>query len=104
MMGKGTKKTNVVKKISKLQIINPTAAGIDVSDSEMMVTFPINSEQIEVRAYECFTRDLHTLAQTLKSFSITSVAMESTEVYWIPLFLLLQDYGFEVYLVNAKHV
>jgi transposase len=103
-MGKSTKKTEVVKKISQLQIINPTAAGIDVSDCEMMVAFPINSEQIEVRAYECFTRDLHTLAQTLKSFGITSVAMESTGVYWIPLFLLLQDYNFEVYLVNAKHV
>jgi len=103
-MGKSTKKSNVVKKISQLQIINPTAAGIDVSDSEMMVAFPINSEQIEVRAYECFTRDLHTLAQTLQSFGITSVAMESTGVYWIPLFLMLQDYGFEVYLVNAKHV
>lgn len=93
-----------MKRISQLQVINPAAAGIDVSDNEMMVAYPINTEQIEVRAFECFTRDLHSLAQTLRFHKITSVAMESISVYWIPLFLLLQEYGFEVYLVNAKHV
>jgi len=103
-MSKIKTKNETVKRISQLTVINPTVAGIDVSDKEMMVAYPISSEQLEVRSFGCFTSDLHTIAKTLKKFQITSVAMESTGVYWIPLFLLLQEYGFEVYLVNAKHV
>jgi transposase len=75
-----------------------------VSDKEMMVAYPINSEQIEVRVFGSFTSNLHSIAKTLKTNGITTVAMESTGVYWVALFLLLQEYGFEVYLVNAKHV
>ena len=104
IMSKIKTKNEQVKRISQLVVINPTAAGIDVSDKEMMVAYPINSEQLEVRAFECFTRDLHSIAKTLRAHGITSVAMESTGVYWVSLFLLLQEYGFEVYLVNAKHV
>lgn len=85
-------------------MINPTVAGIDVSDTEMMVAFPISSDQLEVRPFGCFTRDLESIARCLKEFGITSVAMESTGVYWVSLFLLLQEQGFEVLLVNAKHV
>jgi transposase len=101
-MSKNKAKNEAVKRISQLTVINPAVAGIDVSDTEMMTAYPINSEQLEVRAFGCFTCDLHEIAKTLKKYSITSVAMESTGVYWIPLFLLLQDYGFEVCLVNAK--
>ena len=93
-----------VKKISQLTIINKTAGGIDISDTELMVAVPINSEQIEVRAFGCFTCDLHSIIAYLKKYGITTVAMESTGVYWITLFLLLQENGIEVYLVNAKHV
>lgn len=103
-MSKSKTKNEQVKRISQLVVINPTAAGIDVSDNEMMVAYPINSEQLEVRVFGCFTRDLYSIVQTLKSNGITTVAMESTGVYWVALFLLLQEYGFEVYLVNAKHV
>src|SRR5665647_554525 len=103
-MSKSKTKNETVKRISQLTVINPTVAGIDVSDKEMMVAFPISSEQLEVRSFGCFTRDLHVIAKTLRQYSITSIAMESTGVYWIPLFLLLQEYGFEVCLVNAKHV
>jgi len=103
-MSKSKTKNEIVKRISQLTVINPTTAGIDVSDKEMMVAYPIGSGQLEVRSFGCFTSDLHAIAKVLKKFSITSVAMESTGVYWIPLFLLLQEYGFEVYLVNAKHV
>ena len=103
-MSKSKTKNETVKRISQLTVINPTAAGIDVSDKEMMVAYPIGSGQLEVRSFGCFTSDLHSIAKTLRKFSITSVAMESTGVYWIPLFLLLQEYGFEVCLVNAKHV
>ena len=103
-MSKIKTKNEQVKRISQLTVINPTAAGIDVSDNEMMVAYPINYEQLEVRVFGCFTRDLYSIVQTLKSKGITTVAMESTGVYWVALFLLLQEYGFEVYLVNAKHV
>lgn len=103
-MGKIKTKKEQVKKISQLQVINLKAAGIDVSDAEMMVAYPINSEQLEVRAFGCFTSDLHGIAKCLKQNDICTIAMESTGVYWVPLFLLLQEYGFEVYLVNAKHV
>ena len=103
-MFKNKKNKEKVKRFSQLSVINPTAAGIDVSDTEMVVAFPINSEQIEVRAFGSFTRDLKLLANTLQEYGITTIAMESTGVYWVTLFLLLQEYGFEVYLVNAKHV
>jgi transposase len=93
-----------VKKISQLTVINPKAAGIDVSDSEMMVAYPISAEQVEIHSFGCFTRDLHLIAEALKKHGVTTVAMESTGVYWVALFLILQEYGFEVYLVNAKHV
>jgi len=102
-MGKIKTKKEEVKMISRLSVINPTAAGIDVSDKEMMVAYPIGLEKLEIRAFGCFTRDLHSLARCLKSHGVTTVAMESTGVYWVALFLLLQEYGFEVYLVNAKH-
>ena len=103
-MSKSKTKNETVKRISQLTVINPTAAGIDVSDKEMMVAYPIGSGQLEVRSFGCFTSDLYAIAKTLRKFLVTSVAMESTGVYWIPLFLLLQEYGFDVCLVNAKHV
>lgn len=103
-MSKIKTKKEEIRKISKLAVINPKAAGIDISDKEMMVAYPINPEELEVRAFECFTRDLHTIAKTLKVYGVNTIAMESTGVYWVSLFLLLQDYGFEVFLVNAKHV
>ena len=103
-MSKVKEKKEEVKRISQLTVMNHAAAGIDVSDTEMMVAYPINSSQLEIRVFGCFTRDLHSIAKCLKENGITSVAMESTGVYWIALFLLLQENGFEVFLVNAKHV
>ena len=103
-MSKIKTKNENVKRISQLTVINPTAAGIDVSDTEMMVAYPINSEQLEIRVFGCFTMDLHLIANCLKAKGVTTIAMESTGVYWVSLFLLLQEFGFEVFLVNAKHV
>jgi transposase len=103
-MDKIKKEKEKVKRISQLTVINPKAAGIDVSDTEMMVAAPINSEQIEVRSFGCYTCDIILIIEYFKSLGITTVAMESTGVYWIPLFLLLQENGIEVYLVNSKHV
>jgi len=103
-MSKIKQKKTKVRRISSLPVINPTAAGIDVSDTEMMVAYPVNSKELEIRLFGCFTRDLHMIVKCLKEKGVTTIAMESTGVYWVPLFLLLQDNGFEVYLVNAKHV
>jgi transposase len=57
-----------------------------------------------VGSFETFTRDLYELADWLQSCGVRSVAMESTGVYWIPLFQILETRGFEVFLVNAQHV
>jgi transposase len=103
-MSKGKTKKENVKRISQLPVIKPQSAGIDVSDTEMVVAYPLNSEQLGIKVFGCFTRDLYSIARCLKAKGITSIAMESTGVYWVALFLLLQEYGFEVYLVNAKHV
>jgi transposase len=103
-MSKSKTKSGTVKKISQLTVINPSVAAIDVSDSEMMVAFPKDVDQLEIRPFGTFTRDLNAIASCLKDHGVTSVAMESTGVYWVPLFLILQERGFEVILVNAKHV
>ena len=87
-----------------MQVINPLVAGIDVSDTEMVVAYPVGTDQLEIRTFGCFTSDLHAICKCLKGNGITSVAMESTGVYWVSLFLLLQEQGLGVCLVNAKHV
>jgi transposase len=94
-----------VKRITQFEIIRYHTAGIDVSDNGgMLVAYPVSRSEIAVEEFGCYTRDLHELAARLKSYKIESVAMESTGVYRIPLFLLLQEEGFEVSLVNARHV
>lgn len=103
-MSKSTKKRESVKRISQLSEINSHAAGIDVSDTEMMAAFPVTPEKLEIRSFGCFTQDLHLLARCLQQHGIETIAMESTGIYWVTLFLMLQEYGFEVVLVNAKHV
>jgi transposase len=103
-MDKTTKKKSEVKKITALPRVNPFACGIDVSDKEMMIAYPQNSEELIVESFGTFTCELNEIAKRLEEHKITTVAMESTGVYWIPLFLMLQDAGFEVYLVNASHV
>jgi rRNA maturation endonuclease Nob1 len=93
------------KKITQFEILRPNVAGVDVSDNGgMMVAYPQNETEIAIEEFECYTGDLRELSKTLKEHGIESVAMESTGVYWIPLFLLLQEEGFEVSLVNSKHV
>ena len=87
-----------------LKTINPNVAGIDIGSSEIYVAVPPDRDSQSVRAFPTFTRDLHELAQWLLACRITSVAMESTGVYWIPLYDVLQHAGIEVCLVNARHV
>src|SRR5438445_6843402 len=87
-----------------LQHINLNAAGIDIGSERHMVAVPEGRDEVSVREFGAFTADLEALAAWLKKCGVTTVAMESTGVYWIPLFELLERRGFEVKLVDARHV
>lgn len=87
-----------------LRHVNLHAAGIDIGSTEHWVAAPPGSDPEPVRSFGAFTADLHALAEWLKTCGVTTVAMESTGVYWIPLFQILETRGFEVLLVNARHV
>ena len=103
-MNKGVKKTGKEKKEISFQLVNPMAAGIDVSVSEMVVAIPEGLAEESVRAFGTMTCDLRELCNWLKECEIETVAMESTGVYWQPLFYMLLSAGFDVCLVNAAHV
>jgi len=90
-------------KQTSLQVKNPDAAGIDIGSTEHWVAVPADSAERTVRSFRTFTSDLEQLADWLKECGIRTVAMESTGVYWIPLYELLEERGFEVLLVNAAH-
>jgi len=85
-----------------LDVVHPNAAGIDVGNSEHYVAIAPEKSPEAVRRFGCFTADLRDLAQFLKAHGIVSVVMQSTGVYWIPLYDVLEEAGFEVYLVNAR--
>lgn len=86
-----------------LEVVHPHAAGIDVGNSAHYVAVRPDRDPEPVRRFECFTADLYRLAEWLKSCGVKTVAMQSTGVYWIPLYEILEEHGFEVYLVNARH-
>jgi transposase len=86
------------------QCMNPNAAGVDVGAMEIYIAVPADRDPQPVRCFSTFTEDLHAAANWLKASKIETVAMESTGVYWIPLFQILEDRGFTVLLVNARHV
>jgi len=89
---------------SLLERINPNAAGIDCGSAAHYVAVPADRDLTPVRAFPTFTTDLHRLADWLTACGVTTVAMESTGVYWIPLYEILEARGFDVVLVNAHHV
>jgi len=103
-MRKSAKKQPAERKQSSFPLLNPDAAGIDVGAREHYVAVPLDREAQPVRRFGAFTEELHSLAQWLKQCGIKTVAMESTGVYWIPLYQILESYGFKVKLVNARHV
>lgn len=85
-----------------LSLLNPKCAGIDVGASELFVCIAKNSSEQEVRSFPTFTADLKRMIDWLKSSGVKSVSMESTGVYWIVPYELLEESGFEVLLVNAR--
>ena len=123
-MKKNSKKTNKMNKIQAQQsvkkkevkteqrrfdpaiwdMINPNAAGIDVHSEQMWVCVPADRAELNVRQFGAYTEDLYAIADFLSDCRITSVAMESTGVYWIPLYQVLEERGFTVCLTNARHL
>jgi transposase len=87
-----------------LTLTHPNAAGIDIGGASHYVAVPPDRDDEPVREFKSFTEDLERLADWLKNCGVDTVAMESTGVYWIPLFELLDARGFTVLLVNARHV
>jgi transposase len=94
-------KDNLTKKMA---VLNVNAAGIDIGSTSHFVAVPGDRDENPVREFNSFTVDLYRLADWLSACGVKTVAMESTSVYWIPLYEILEDRGFEVLLVNARHI
>lgn len=86
-----------------LEIVHPEAAGIDIGSREHWVAISPEKDEQPIRCYACFTADVERMANWLVSRGVRSVVMQSTGVYWMPVFEILQQRGLEVYLVNARH-
>src|ERR1700719_1730160 len=86
----------------RLEVVHPDAAGIDIGNEAHYVAVPPSRDDQSVRRFGCTTAESKDLAAWLKECRIHTVAMQSTGVYWIPVYDLLEEAGFEVYLVNAR--
>jgi transposase len=89
---------------SILERINPNAAGMDCGSAEHYVAVPPDRDPSPVQSFKTFTGDLARLADWLTACGVTSVAMEATGVYWIPVYEILEARGFDVLLANARHI
>jgi len=94
----------MVSKLEKagLPVVQEAAAGIDIGSRFHVVAVPSEMATEPVRTFPAFTGDLHRLADWLMELGIKTVAMESTGVYWVPVFEILEDWGLDVVLVNAR--
>jgi len=100
------KMTTIPAKITTSHAIpelNSNAAGADIAATEIFVAVPCDRDPHPVRAFGTFTEDLQALADWLEQCGVKTIAMESTGVYWIPLYQILEERGLEVCLVNARH-
>jgi transposase len=89
---------------SSLQCIKPNAAGIDIGSKSHFVAVPQGRDEVSVKEFKFFTQDLYHLSDWLKKCKIDTIAMEATGSYWVPLYDVLEKNGFEIYLVNGRHV
>lgn len=97
-------KNNTQKKLATPISFNKDAAGIDIGGSFHFVAVPNDRDEKPVQKFDNFTSDLNQLADWLLACKIKTVAMESTGVYWIPVYEILEKRGFDVILVNARHI
>ena len=93
-----------IVKLESLKQLNLNAAGLDIGAAEIYAAVPEGRDEVSVRQFETFTADLNALADWLEACGVDTVAMESTSVYWIPVYEILEERGFELYLVNARQV
>jgi len=87
-----------------LRQINQHAAGIDIGAQRHYVAVPPAADPHPVREFSVFTKGLYAIADWLLACGVTTVAMESTGVYWVPLYEALEERGFAVKLVDARKV
>ena len=102
-----TQKRSKPKIDRTMPMVHPNAAAIDVGATMHTAAVRADWTPEPVRSFGTFTTDLHRLVNWLKECGVETVVMESTSVYWIPIFELLDARGFSVFLVNArdaKHV
>ncbi len=90
------------RKMQRLRVVNPDCAGIDIGKDRHFVAVDPATSSEPVRAFDGFTRDLEAMADWLSSCGVKKVAMESTSVYWIPVYEVLERAGFEVLLVPPR--
>jgi transposase len=93
-----------MKRVEQVEIIHPNAAGLDIGAQEIYACVPPDRAGETIQVFGTFTPDLQRLADWLENNQVDTVAMESTGVYWIPVFELLEERGFKVYLVNGRHI
>lgn len=86
----------------ELPVVHPDAAGIDIGATFHVVAIPAQLDDEPVRSFSVFTHDLHRLADWLVERGVTTVAMESTGVYWVAVYEILEERGLDVQLVNAR--
>jgi len=86
----------------RLEVVHPDAAGIDIGNESHYVAVPPTRDSESVRRFGCTTAELKEMADWLKQCGIRTVAMQSTGVYWIAVYDILEEAGLEVYLVNAR--
>ena len=98
------KKTPKKRHLDDLACVFPNAAGLDIGSAEIVVAVPPDRDAEPVRVFATFTPDLHALVAWLLACGIDTVVMESTGVFWIPIYELLEQTGITPYLVNARHV
>ena len=106
-MSKPKKKKKAVpqekrKRLDPLERINFDAGGVDIGASLIVATVPVGRDEIGIRNFGTFTRDLLEIRDWFKSCKVKTVAMESTGVYWINLFEILESAGFDVFLVDSR--
>lgn len=92
------------KLIGPLEIVNPSAAGIDAGSEHHLVSVPEDRDGEPVRTFGTFTSDLHALAEWLIGCGITTVAIEATGVYWVPLYEILDERGLNPRLIDSRSI
>src|SRR5262245_16956722 len=99
-----THPTHTQRQLEEVMSVHPNAAGLDIGSAEIVLAVPPDRDLQPVRLFETFTPDLHGLVTWLVACSIDTLAMESTGVFWIPIYVLLEQHGITPYLVNARHL